>query len=133
MAQIKKTYHSKHWWDVEDLEFWYPVGINVRLPNHFEKNSILSLKVKKICLLFVAIPLQVFTEQEKKIICPYKDLCMNLHVSLIRITPKWKEFKCSSSCECITKLRYIQIVEYHSVIKKSTLLIHQPGRISKPL
>ena len=62
--------------------------------------------------------------KRNKIICPYKNLYMDVHSSNIRNSPNWKQPKCPSTDEWINKLWYQHTIEHYSVIKRSKLLVH---------
>ena len=48
----------------------------------------------------------------------YKQLYMNVYSRLICNSKNWKESKCPSTAEWISKFWYIHTMEYYSAIKK---------------
>ena len=45
-----------------------------------------------------AIPVVgIYIPKRNKTFCPYKNLCLNVHNSIIHRSPKWKQPKCPST------------------------------------
>lgn len=52
-----------------------------------------------------------------------KTLIPNVHSSFTYRSPKLGQSKCSSTGECVNKLRYTQTMKFYSVMKRNELLI----------
>lgn len=54
--------------------------------------------------------------------CSHKNMYMNIHNNIFVITNMWKQPKYSLMDELMNKMWYVQIIEYHSAIKRKEVL-----------
>ena len=86
--------------ELEQLGFSYVVGQGVKWYNHFGKQfSSLSYKVKHTLTAQLSDFTPRYLPKRNENICPYKDLCVNVHENFIHNSLNQRQFKCPSTSE----------------------------------
>ena len=70
----------------------------------------------------LAIPLLGIYPRETKTYAHTNSLYMNIHSSIIHISPKLKPSKCPSADERMNKMCYIHTIEYYSYVTRNKAL-----------
>lgn len=123
-----KLENIKCWWGYKVTEFSYTGGKRKRFC-HFGKEFAVSYKIKYTftkhnpAMLFLGI----HSNEMKSFI--YSKTYVHISMRALSVIIKtWKQSKCPSTGEWISKLVYIHRVEFYSATRRNTLLIQSTTR-----
>lgn len=77
------------------------------------------LRSAQLWMLFVMLPLKMCTIKWIESLCAYKMLHMEILMAALFITVKtWKQQRCAAAGDYMSKIWYIQTIEYHLITEK---------------
>ena len=93
--------------DVERLEPSYTAGGNVKWCRHFENSLAIPQLIKYQVTMWPSNSTPKYIPKRNLKTCPCKNLCMDVHSSIIHKSPKAETSKCLSVDEKINKMWFI--------------------------